>query len=212
MAKTLVFWWLFRSLTTMKQRIFTRFLARFPVRFPALCWVLAAISPMQASAEMLLKFSANTPTANVLPRGRERAPLQLPDLEYQFRIDAVCRESLSPVSLSLAVADTRRSFNAEQIDDGALRDVRLVIPAAQIAPVVVANFCVTESDAGNAIPAAPSSLTVHAALSAQASLLCAGDEDRSMKYASASLDVLLVCYQSSEESEESTAQQNLTEL
>lgn len=200
MAKTLVFWQLFRSLTAMKKQCF------------ALSCVLAVLSTMPASAEMLLKFSADTPTANVLPRGRERAPLQLPDLEYQFRIDAACRESLSPVSLSVAVADTRRTFTAKQIDDGALQDVRLVIPAAQIAPVVIADFCVAESDTGNTSPAAPSSLTVHAALSAQASLLCAGDQDRSMKYASASLDVVLVCDHSGDESGQSAAQQSPVEL
>ena len=178
----------------------------------ALSCALAVLSPMQASAEMLLRFSADTPTANVLPRGRERAPLQLPDLEYQFRIDAACRENLSAVALSVAVADTRRTFSAKQIDDGALQDVRLVIPAAQIAPVVIADFCVAENDTSHTNPAEPSSLTVHAALSAQASLLCASDEDRSMKYASASLDVVLVCDQGSEESGRSAARQNPVEL
>lgn len=118
--------------------------------------------------------------------------MQLPDLEYQFRIDAVCRRGLSPASLSLAIADTRRNFNAEQIAAGALDEVRLLVPAAQIAPVVIQDFCVAEGGAGETASAA-SPLTVPAALSAQASLLCLGDADQSMKYASANLDILLVC-------------------
>jgi len=156
--------------------------------------LLPVLSSTPASAETVLKFSADTPTANVMPRSRERAPLQLPDLEYQFRIDAVCRDDLSPASLSLSVADTRRTFNA-----------------AQIAPVVIANFCVSEGDANQA-STSNSSLTVHSALSAQASLLCIGDTDRSMKYASANLDVILVCENPNDESDAAADRQNLIEL
>lgn len=180
------------------------------VLFAVSC-LLAVLPPMPASAETVLKFSVDTPTAKVMPRSRERAPLQLPDLEYQFRIDAVCRDDLSPASLSLAVADTRRTFNAEQIVAGALNDVRLVVPAVQLAPVVIANFCVAEGDAEHPV-ASISSLTVHAALSAQASLLCIGDTDRSMKYASANLDVKLICESRNDEADGKADSQNLTEL
>lgn len=185
---------------------------RFHARFLACSCLLAAMVPSHANAEMLLQLSAVAPTAKVQPRSRERAPVQLPDLEYQFRIDAVCRESLAPVSLSLAVADTRRNFNAEEIGRGALREVRLVVPAAQIAPVIITDFCVAESDAGFVSPAVPSSLIVHAALSAQASLLCAGDEDRSMKYASAHLDVILVCENSDGDTGRPAVRQDSAEL
>ncbi len=40
---------------------------------------------------------------------------------------------------------------------------------------------------------AQTQITIPAALSAQASLLCEGDEDKAMTYVSRSLDVLLVC-------------------
>jgi hypothetical protein len=173
--------------------------------------LLPVLSSTPVSAETVLKFSADTATANVMPRSRERAPLQLPDLEYQFRIDAVCRDDLSPASLSLAVADTRRTFNAAQIVAGALDEVRLLVPADQIAPVVIANFCVADGDTDQAATSA-SHLTVHAALSAQASLLCIGDTDRSMKYASANLDVMLVCENPNDESDGPADRQNLIEL
>jgi hypothetical protein len=70
---------------------------------------------------------------------------------------------------------------------------------------------VADGDADQAITSA-SSLTVHAALSAQASLLCIGDTDRSMKYASANLDVMLVCENLNDESDEPADRQNLIEL
>jgi hypothetical protein len=181
---------------------------KFPV---AVSVLLPVLSLTPVSAETVLTFSAGTPTANVMPRSRERAPLLLPDLEYQFSIDAVCRDDLSPASLSLAVADTRRTFDAEQIVAGALDDIRLLVPAEQIAPVVIANFCVAEGDADQSITSA-TSLTVHAALSAQASLLCIGDTGRLMKYASANLDVMLVCESPGNESDGSADRQKLTEL
>ncbi len=111
----------------------------------------------------------------------------------------------------MAVADTRRTFNAAQIVAGALDEVRLLVPADQIAPVVIANFCVTDGDADQPATSV-SHLTVHAALSAQASLLCIGDTDRSMKYASANLDVMLVCENPNDESDAAADRQTLTEL
>lgn len=171
----------------------------------------AVLSSTQTLAETVLKFSADTPKADVKQRSGERAPLQLPDLEYNFRVDAVCRDNLVPASLSLAVADTRRTFDAEQIVAGALNEFRLLVPAAQIAPVVVANYCVADGDNEGDVTSA-SSLTVYAALSAQASLLCIGDADRSMKYASTNLDVMLVCENRNDESDRTAHPGNLTEL
>ncbi|HEX9852960.1 MAG TPA: hypothetical protein VGA68_08090 [Woeseiaceae bacterium] len=199
MAKTLVFYLPFRSLGAMKT---LRHLVY---------WQLLALSPTPALAETVLTFSADAPMAKVSPRSRERSPLQLPDLEYQFRIDAVCKSGLSPASLSLAVADTRRNFNAEQIAAGALNDVRLLVPAAQIAPVVIQNFCVAEGDDVDSASAA-SHLTVPSALSAQASLLCLGQADHAMRYASVNLDVLLVCDSVAEAAEGAADQSAFIEL
>lgn len=174
-------------------------------------WLLPALSSTPLHAEAMLSVSASTPTAKVSPRSRERAPLNLPDLEYQFSIDAVCHGGMSPASLSLAVADTRRSFNAEQITGGELDQVRLLVPAAQIAPVVVQNFCVAEGDSGS-LESAASPLTVPAALSVQASLLCLDETDQSMKYASASLDVMLLCDSNGEAADRTDVSRPFTEL
>jgi hypothetical protein len=46
---------------------------------------------------------------------------------------------------------------------------------------------------GDRISAVPMQITIPAALSAQASLLCASDEDEIMTYVSKTLDVSLVC-------------------
>lgn len=160
----------------------------------ALACVLVSSTLRCAVAESDLTLSADMPTAPVKPRSAERAPLVLPLLEYNFRIQANCHEDLEAVSISLAVADTRRTFDRAQIASGELNAVNLQIPSNQIAPVLIANFCVAPTETGrdSAVPR-QLPLTIRSALSAQASLLCAAEGRQSMKYASATLDVQLVC-------------------
>ena len=135
---------------------------------------------------------ADTPTAQVIPRAAERSPLALPDLEYNFRIHARCHDDLEATSLSLAIADSRQSFNQSQIASGELNTVNLRIPSSQIAPLVIANFCVAPDTAtGEENPQPP--LLIQSALTAHVSLLCASEGNQSMKYASAPLDVELHC-------------------
>jgi hypothetical protein len=143
-------------------------------------------------AESELTLFADTPTAQVNLRAAERSPLALPELEYNFRIHARCRDDLEATSLFLAVADTRQTFNHSQIASGELDAVNLRIPSGQIAPLVIANFCVAP-DAETNKDNSQLPLLIRSALSAHASLLCVSDGNQSMKYASAALDVELHC-------------------
>ncbi|MEQ9561784.1 MAG: hypothetical protein RLN69_04625, partial [Woeseiaceae bacterium] len=104
--------------------------------------LLAAMVSAPCFAESELMLVADTPTAQVIPRAAERSPLALPDLEYNFRIHARCRDDLEATSLLLAVADSRQTFNQSQIASGELSTVNLRVPSSQIAPLVIANFCV----------------------------------------------------------------------
>lgn len=186
----LVFFRPLRSLASMK----------YPPSIALAC-VLALATSHSAMAEGNLTLTADTPSAPVKPRSAARAPLVLPELEYNFRIQADCHDNLEAASLSLAVADTRRTFNQTQIASGDLNAVNLRIPASQIAPVLIANFCVaaTEADPVAATRGRQLPITISSALSAQASLLCAAEGRQSMRYASATLDVQLVCEDTSDE-------------
>ena len=161
----------------------------------AIVCIVAMTESLPAMAEGDLILSADTPTAVVKPRSATRAPLALPDLEYNFRIQAACHGDLEAASMSLAVADTRRTFDYLQIRSGELNAVTLRVPAGQLAPVLLANFCVarTESDPAIASRGPQLPLTIPSALSAQASLLCIAEDRQLMRYASATLDVQLVC-------------------
>jgi hypothetical protein len=123
-----------------------------------------------------------------------RNTLRLPTLEYRFEIQVNCAENRSPGSLSLSVADTRKSLVAEEITANGPTQVKLKIPAGQIAPLVIENFCVDDgAGESNGDGDSRQRITIPSALSAQASLLCENDDDKVMTYVSRPLDVDLVC-------------------
>lgn len=159
--------------------------------------VTAAAGP--AVARDFLSVVANAPVVPVAPRTPGRNFVRLPTLEYTFEIYAQCSDSRSPESLSINVADTRKSLQARQIASDRPTEISLKVPAAQIAPLVVEDYCILpDQEDGEAIRQLQT-LTIPAALSAQASLLCGGDEDEAMTYVSKTLDVSLVCQETADD-------------
>ena len=160
-------------------------------------FLLAITAAGPAMGKDTLLVTADTPLVPLLPRNPGRNFVRLPTLEYKFEIRAHCSDSRSPALLSLNVADTRKSLPAGQIISDGPTEIRLRIPASQIAPIVIEDFCVVQLEEVGDSSAAPTQITIPAALSAQASLLCEGDEDKAMTYVSRPLDVLLVCERAS---------------
>ena len=168
-----------------------------PAAFPM---VFIATGP--AVARDSLTVAANSPTVTIAPRNPGRSFLRLPALEYEFEIYANCADNRSPESLSLNVADTRRSLVAGQIIGDGPTEFSLNVPASQIAPIVVEDFCVLQDGQNDEdVVDLSTHVTIPAALSAQASLLCKADEDRVMTYVSRTLDVSLVCDRSTQDVE-----------
>lgn len=164
-----------------------------PLTVPAVL-LLAVTAAGPALGKDTLSVMADAPVVPLSLRGPGRNFVRLPTLEYTFEIQTQCTESRSPGSLSLNVADTRKWLAASEIVIDGTTEIRLRIPASQIAPLVIEGFCVVpgeEDDERNSDPT--TQITISAALSAQASLLCEGDEDKIMTYVSRPLDVSLVC-------------------
>ena len=164
-----------------------------PLTVPAVL-LLAVTAAGPALGKDTLSVMADAPLVALSLRGPGRNFVRLPTLEYKFEIQTQCTESRSPGSLSLNVADTRKWLAADEIVIDGPTEIRLRIPASQIAPLVIEDFCVVpgaEDGEGNSDPTAQ--ITIPAALSAQASLLCEGDEDKVMTYVSRPLDISLVC-------------------
>ena len=156
---------------------------------------LAADNPPHSVA-----VSVSTPQVVVAPRSGGRRPLQLPDLEYQFRLTLDCAESFTVQSLSVAIADSRRTIEGEAIGSIAVpSEMTIAVPERQLAPIVVSDFCIDvpgDDDArhpASALERSISRLTIPAVLSAHASLVCSDGKTQEVAYSSQPLDVVLVC-------------------
>lgn len=141
---------------------------------------------------------ASVPVVAVSPQPGDRHFLDLPSLEYRFQVEPRCEAGWQPEWFSLNVADSRISLTAVELNDTA-GEVRLRVPARQIAPVPVAGFCViAEADKGSgeereAGPQSPRERGIGGALSAHASLVCGSNGARDITYVAHPLDVLLSC-------------------
>lgn len=150
-----------------------------------------------------IEISADVPTVTVTPRRAGRFALRLPTLTYTLTLTAYCEENWHPASVSISIADSRKSLDAEQLEQAAVLDLQLQVPSNQIAPVRIERFCIEDDqkefqpgDTGDnkeLAGADENTVKISAALSAQASLLCATDSEQSITYITKPLDVMLEC-------------------
>ena len=160
----------------------------------------ASVAVGDASADHSLDITASTPTVDVSPRNPGRNYLALPTLEYNFLVNALCVDRFSTQSVSLSIADSRKSFSADQLGGNtSVVELALKVPASQLAPIVVDNFCTTSDNqpASEEFEGAeftgPLSVTVLSALSVQAALICVSEDRQQIVYKSRPLDIALVC-------------------
>ena len=159
-------------------------------------FLVATSAAGPAMGKDTLLVTADAPLVHLLPRNPGRNFVRLPTLEYKFEIRTHCSDNRSPTLLSLNVADTRKSLAAGQIISDGPTEISLRIPASQIAPLVIEDFCVVQpGENGDRTGTAPTQIAVPEVLSAQLSLLCEGDEDQAITYVSRTLDVSLACDQ-----------------
>ena len=145
----------------------------------------------ESTPENGLTLVADTPVASIPPRQANSKFIRLPTLEYVFEIRTRCMMNRRPTSLSLSVADTRKTLGAVDISAGDPVALTLRIPAAQIGPIAVEDFCYVADEDGSG--SANDQLTISAALSAHASLRCESETEQNVVYVSQPLDVSLVC-------------------
>jgi hypothetical protein len=154
----------------------------------------ATVASIAAEPDSLrgLGLTANTPTVEVSPRLPGRVNISLPSLTYAMSVTVDCEANWQPDSVSIGVADSRASFNAEQLRASRELTLELRIPSEQIPPLHVEHFCIIgdrdESDTTNT-----DKITISGVLSAQASLRCATESAKSITYLTKPLDVVLEC-------------------
>ena len=120
---------------------------------------------------------------DVAPAGRRL--IHLPTLEFPLRIEPRCSPGLRIESVSISVADTRRTYSAQDFEKTATIETTLRLPGRQIGPLAIDAFCADKSE--------PATRRVADALTANVSLHCTNDTQQSVNYEMLALDVLLHC-------------------
>ena len=134
---------------------------------------------------------AEAAVAEIGPLPEDHGLISLPALEYTLRIEPDCAEQGQFVSISVSVADTQMSYDAEDVDGAPVFEASLILPQRQAGPLRVGDFCRTDN--GGAITSS-SSLHLADVFTAHMSLRCATDDARqAIVYATVPLDVRLVC-------------------
>lgn len=164
----------------------------------AACSVAVQAEPRPVQS---IEILVDVPSITVMPRPAD--DIALPSLTYAMTLTTYCDENWQPASVSISIADSRRSFNAEQLEVAAVLEVELQVPSNQIAPLPIEQFCIEDDqevlqpaiadDDRQPVGTHDNKITIPAALSAQASLLCATESEQSITYVTKPLDVTLEC-------------------
>lgn len=112
--------------------------------------------------------------------------VRLPQLEFALNLAPHCAKSGQRESLSITIADTRTTLAGEELQAAATVDVTMRVPASQLAPFALREFCVDPVSEGE-------SILLTSALTAQASLRCARAEEQSIVFAAEPLDIRVQC-------------------
>jgi len=175
--------------------------------FVIACITVLLLSPAtrgDSNAGRPFAVAAESVVLEIEPRRAGRNFLELPPLQYRFRLEAGCADGGQPESFALNVADTRLTLDQAQLGDpalGAAHEFTLTVPADQLAPVALTSFCLAPdtdstaaaSDGARRQSAADGELLIQDALAAHASLLCKSGASQRITYLSTPLDIRLVC-------------------
>lgn len=118
-------------------------------------------------------------------RPDERRLLRLPALEFGLRMTPRCAAGTA-AAIAVSVADTRLKLTGDEVVNGHLIEAELVVPGAQLPPLLVEGFCTTESSGDD-------SRLIEGVLTAQLSLRCTDGDRQTVYYQSKNLNLRLNC-------------------
>lgn len=156
-------------------------------------FVAANVTPC-AHADGSVIVAAKQAEAIVAPRAPGRKLVKLPALDFHLRASLRCPGNAE--SLTLSVADTVTTLGSAELGDQQSAEASLTVPARQVALAASSHFCL-END-----PTSADELTVPGLVTAHASLRCAIDDRISAHFASAPLQVRLLCARETVEDQE----------
>jgi hypothetical protein len=151
--------------------------------FLAALATLVASTPAAAAGDIVV--AAPEATAVVPPRSVHLKLVNLPALKFGLRAAFKCKGD--PVSVTLSIADTHATLGREQLADQRAAEATLTVPPQQLALTAISGFCIADdADTDN-------ELLVPGLATAHASLRCSSEDGESVHYASAPLQVRLIC-------------------
>lgn len=115
--------------------------------------------------------------------------VQLPELEFRLSIAPYCARRGQPESLSITIADTRKTLRGEDLLAENDVEVSMRVAASQLAPFALREFCIDPAAEGQ-------SLLIRSAMAAHASLRCARGEERTVVFTAEELDIRMDCVRS----------------
>ncbi len=145
--------------------------------------VLVVSAPAAGSGDIVV--AAQETTAVVSPRPAGLKLVNLPVLEFGLRAAFRCKGE--PVSVTLSVADTHATVRQEKLAEKRSAEAKLQVPPRQLALAASTRFCVADD------PETSNELLVAGLATAHASVRCAGEAGESVHFASAPLQVRLIC-------------------
>lgn len=159
-------------------------------------FIAAAITPC-AHADGSIDVAARPAEVRVVPRAPSLELINLPALDFHLRALLECPGSAR--SLTLSVADTVTTLGSDALSEQRSAEATLTVPARQVALAASSHFCLEDD------PTSADELTVPGLVTAHASLHCASDGYTSAYFASALLEVRLVCVRQVAEDQDSSS-------
>ena len=156
-------------------------------RVPILLAACLCVTTELAAADASLRLLANESSAQLVIRERGPQQVSLPPLEFSLLATIACPPGSDVESVTVSIADTHKRFGPNEISDEAALDVPISVPANQVAPVTVADFCVDDETGDE------KSLLVPGVATAQASLRCRSQNESFLYFTSAALPLRLHC-------------------
>ncbi len=157
-----------------------KFFAALAVSIPAM---LGAAAPLADEGNLVV--AALEAEAEVVPREPASKLVNLPPLHFELRAVFRCRGE--PASLTLSIADTFRTLDAEMLRGQRAAELTLTVPSQQLPLAADSRFCVADD------PDTTDHLLVPGLVNVHASLRCEGTGGTTVHYANAPLKARLVC-------------------
>jgi len=157
------------------------------IPFLLLLLAVTSIARSETGSELLVR--AGPVAVEIEERQAGQREINLPTLEVALSIEPRCESGKHVASVSVSVADTRRSFVGTDFEVDSLIETTLSLPERQLGPLILDRFCATDDDAiGH-----DRSIRIVDTFAINASLRCEDDTRQTMTYTTVGLEVELLC-------------------